>query len=237
MKDHNQELKIKMAESGAQTSRAIVMNKGFAGKITGFLERFPVIYQFLRFGCIGALNTGLNFLILNTLSKALGVSQGWPLGGVEVVAFVGAVIQSYFWNRTWTFGSEQGVSIIKNFIRLVMVGALGFLAFVFVLIGSKFFAPWYFFAIELVVYLVFESALWRTFGFHISDWNHESHSFFIFFLVTLIGLGINTVLVSVISLHLHLTHTDLDKNISAFLAVCVSLFWNFIGYKLIVFKK
>ncbi len=154
-----------------------------------------------------------------------------------MVAFVAAVIQSYFWNRTWTFGSEQGVGIMKNFARLVMVGILGFLAFVLVLLGSRFFAPWYFYLIVLAVYLSLESALWKHFGFHLSDWNHESHSFFIFFIVTLIGLGINSILVSIISVHLHLTHTDLDKNIAALLAVCVSLFWNFVGYKLVVFKK
>ncbi len=47
----------------------------FAQKITDFLERKPVIYQFLRFGCIGVMNTALNFLLLNTVSKALGISR------------------------------------------------------------------------------------------------------------------------------------------------------------------
>ncbi len=106
-------------------------SEGFHKKVTGFLERKPVIYQFLRFGCIGFLNTALNFLILNTVSKALGITEGWPLGGVAALAFVGAVIQSYTWNRTWTFGRETGVSLWQNVVRLFFVGLLIFwIAFV-----------------------------------------------------------------------------------------------------------
>ncbi len=119
----------------------------------------------------------------------------------------------------------------------MLIGLLGSLAIIFVLLGSHAFAPWYYYLAILIVYLALETVLWRHFGFHMSDWNHESHSFFIFVLVTLVGLGINVSLVSIISLHLHLTHTDLDKNIASILATLVSLFWNFIGYKVVVFKK
>ena len=206
-------------------------------KISHFLETHLVIYQFLRFGCIGLLNTALNFLVLNSLSKALGISQGFNLGLVEAVAFVAAVIQSYLWNRTWTFGNEQSITLWKNFVRLVLVGALGAIAIIFVLVGSKFSASALYYLGVMIVYLIFESVLWRAFGFHLSDFNHESHSFIAFFLVTLIGLGINVGIISVISANLHLTGTDLDKNIAAVLATCISLFWNFVGYKVIVFKK
>jgi putative flippase GtrA len=206
-------------------------------KITSFLETHIVIYQFLRFACIGFLNTALNFLILNTLSKALNINQGLPLGAVEALGFAAAVVQSYLWNKTWTFGNEQGVTLWRNVIRLVFVGLLGFLGVVFVFVGSRFSAPWVFYLAILVIYLIFESVLWRHFGFHMSDWDHAGHSFLIFFVVTLVGLGLNVALISVVSSNLHLTHTDLDKNIAAALATGVSLFWNFVGYKIFVFKK
>lgn len=211
----------------------------FSQKITGLLERNPVVYQFMRFACIGFLNTGLNFLILNALSKALNISQGWNLGKVAIVAFTAAVVQSYLWNRTWTFGSEQGVSLWNNVVRLFTVGLLGAFAVITVFVASApgIAAPYWFYIIILGVYLLLETVLWRHFGFHISDWNHEGHSFVIFFIVTLIGLGINGSLVSVVSTHLHITNSDLDKNIAAALATGVSLFWNFVGYKVVVFKK
>ena len=209
----------------------------FSQKITGFLEGSPIIYQFLRFACIGLLNTALDFLLLNTIAKAVGVSQGWKYGAIDIFSFSVAIVQSYIWNRTWTFGSEQGVTLLKNFLRLVLVGSLGAVSIIFVLVGSKFFAPApYYFSIT-IVYLILESVLWRGFGFHLSDWHHQGHSFFIFATVTFIGLAINVFLVSVLSLHIHITHTDLDQNIAKILATCISLFWNFTGYKVVVFKK
>ena len=213
------------------------LNNGLSGKITGFLEHYPVVYQFLRFGCIGVLNTALNFLILNSISKLLNISKGWELGAIDILSFSISIIQSYLWNRTWTFGGETGVSLIRNFIRLILVGLLGALAVIMVLFGSHASAPWYYYFGILAVYLIFESIMWKGFGFHMADFNHESHSFVIFAAVTFIGLAINVGVVSVISANLVLTHTDLDKNIASILATLVSLFWNFVGYKVVVFKK
>jgi putative flippase GtrA len=209
----------------------------FQDSITKLLERYAIVYQFLRFAAIGFINVALNFLILNGISKAMGISQGLPLGAVEAVAFVFALVQSYLWNKTWTFGGEQGVSLWKNVLRLVLVGAVGVLSILFVLVGSKFSAPpVYYFGI-LLVFLICQIVLWRTFGFHTSTTGHVGTSFLAFFIVTLVGFGINVGLVSLISLHLHITHTDLDKNLAAVAATAVSLFWNFFGYKVVVFKK
>ena len=215
----------------------VIQPKSFMGKLADFLERKPVIYQFFRFVCIGFLNTGLNFLVLNFVSKFLGISSGWSLGTVSVVAFCAAVVQSYLWNRTWTFGGEQGVSLAKNLARLFLVGALGVLSIIFVFIASGLSSSYFYYLVLLVIYLISELILWRKFGFHASDWNHEAHSFMVFFVVTLVGLGINYALISLISTHLRLTGTDLDKNIAAALATAVSLIWNFVGYKLVVFRK
>ena len=82
-----------------------------------------------------------------------------------------------------------------------------------------------------------EVVFWKAFGFKFSGWGHQVQDFAVFVVVTLIGWGINVSLIAIVSLHLHLTHTDLDKNLAAVVATAISLFWNFIGYKVIVFKK
>lgn len=220
-----------------ESANASMGQGSFHQKISAFLEARPVVYQFLRFACIGFLNTGLSFLVVNTISKFLGISQGWPLGVVVGVGFVCAVLQSYPWNRTWTFGAETGVSLWKNLTRLFTVGALGVAALLFVLVASRLSAPAVSYLIVLAIYLILENVFWRQFGFHMSNWDHVGHSFVIFFIVTLIGLGINSSLSSIISSHLHMTRSDLDKNIAVALATAVSLFWNFVGYKVVVFKK
>jgi len=206
-------------------------------QITGFLERNPVIYQFLRFACIGFLNTGLSFLVVNLVSKFLGISQGVPYGAIVGVGFVCAVIQSFPWNRTWTFGGETGVSLWKNVVRLFLVGCLGIAALLFVALASRFSAPAWSYLIFLAGYLVAEELFWKGFGFHMSDWDHVGHSFTIFFIVTGIGFFIQSGLSALLSTHIHVTHTDLDKNIATALATGVSMVWNFLGYKVVVFKK
>lgn len=206
-------------------------------KLVKRLESKPIFYQFLRFASIGLLNTSFNFLILNTISKALHINEGFNFGLVEAVAFCGAVFQSYFWNRTWTFGSELNVGIKKNLQRLFVVGLLGFVAILIIIVASHLSAPWHFYLMVTVSYLIIQLAIWRAFNFHKSTFSHASHSFLGFFFVTLIGMLINVFLISVISLNLHLTGTDLDKNIAAILASLSSLVWNFIGYKVFVFKS
>ncbi len=206
-------------------------------KITGLLEAKPVIYQFLRFVCIGFLNTGLSFLVVNTVSKFLGISQGIPYGAIVGLGFICAVIQSFPWNRTWTFGGETGVSVWKNVVRLFSVGALGFVALLFVAVASRLSAPAWSYLIFLAAYLITEDVLWKQFGFHMSDWDHVGHSFAVFFVVTAVGFFINSGLSALLSIHIHITHTDLDKNIATALATGVSLFWNFTGYKVLVFNK
>ncbi|MBX4191829.1 MAG: GtrA family protein, partial [Candidatus Doudnabacteria bacterium] len=125
-------------------------------QISSLIARRPIILQFMRFVCIGLLNTALDFLLLNTVSKALGITQGLPLGFVSSFSFTMAVIQSYLWNRTWTFGGE--VARLKtNFFRLILVGTLGAVFIISVLAGSRYQISWYYFLIMLCVYLYLES--------------------------------------------------------------------------------
>lgn len=209
----------------------------FSQKITSFLESHAVIYQMLRFVCIGLLNTGLSFLVVNVVSKFLGISEGWKYGAVVGIGFICAVFQSYPWNRTWTFGGETGVSLWQNIVRLFSIGLLGFVALVFVLFASRMSSPAISYLIFLIVYLIVEEVLWKRFGFHMSDWDHVGHSFTIFFIVTAFGFFINSGLSAILSTHIHLTRSDLDKNIATALATGVSMCWNFIGYKIVVFNK
>jgi putative flippase GtrA len=212
-------------------------NDDFHYQVTHFLETHNIIYQFLRFACIGFLNTGLSFLVVNTISKFFNISQGIPYGLIVGIGFICAVVQSYPWNKTWTFGGESGVSLWTNVVRLFSVGALGFAALLFVLLASGHSAPAWSYLIFLAAYLITEDVLWRHFGFHLSDWDHEGHSFLIFFIVTAVGFFINSGLSALLSVHIHLTHTDLDKNIATALATGVSFIWNFSAYKIVVFKK
>lgn len=207
-------------------------------KITGLLQKYPVVLQFLRFVAIGLLNTGLSFLIVNAISKSLGINAGLRLGYVSAMAFAVATTQSYFWNRYWAFGGSQAVGLLKDFFRLVMVGFLGALAVGFAILGSKVMAQAYFYALLLIIFFVIEFVFWKSFGFSFLKTAEGKNPFVLFVIVSLIGLLINATVVSLVSSHLIVTQNlDLNKNIAIVIATCVSLVWNFVAYKLIVFKK
>jgi putative flippase GtrA len=217
-----------------QTSQNIEINS----KITGFLQRYPIVLQLLRFVAIGFLNTGLNFLLVNAISKSLGINAGLNLGYVSGVSFIIATTQSYYWNRNWAFGGNQNEGLLKNFIRLAMVGFLGVLAVGLSLLGSKAMAQAQFYGLLIVIFFVVEFVFWKIFGFSFKTLNEGKNSFVLFLIVSLIGLLINATIVTLVSSHFVATQNlDLNKNIAIVIATAISLFWNFLGYKIFVFKK
>ncbi len=198
--------------------------------------------QLLRFAAIGALNTALDFIILNYVTKSLDVNSGVSLGLLNVISFTAALVQSYFWNRAWAFSEGIG-TLFQNFYRLVLVGGLGFGAFLAVVLGAAYGANPIYFLLVFIAFLISEIALWILFGLTSRQAGpHIGHQFAIFLIVSLVGLLINSLIVALASnllapsLGTHV-NSDTVKNIAKVLATCVSLIWNFIGYKLFVFKK
>lgn len=193
--------------------------------------------QLCRFVAIGFLNTALNFIVSNLVSKFLGVEQGNSLGLISGLGFIVALIQSYYWNKDWAFG-RQALNLLQNFLHLVWVGLTGVLALVLVIAGSKVSAPYYFYLVVLIVFLLIQYALWKSFGLSGSASAGAKNSFLLFFIVSFIGFLINVGIVAKFSEAIHLTsNADLNKNVAFVVATAVSLIWNFIGYKIFVFKK
>lgn len=222
-----------------QVTSGQVIRTGVSAKVEIFLANNPVVLQVLRFGAIGIINTALDFLILNFVSKTLNISSGLRLGQLNVIGFSLAVVQSYFWNRAWTFSFEQTVSLWKNFWKLVVIGALGAVGVLLVLVGSKLNAPASLFLVALILFIVMEIILWEAFGLtKLMGESQGRKQFAMFAIVSIIGLIINSVLVALMSEYFPLaSNADLNKNIAKILATFISLVWNFIAYKLIVFKK
>jgi putative flippase GtrA len=211
----------------------------FSKKIENVLTQRPVILQLCRFVAIGLLNTGLDFIILNFFSKLLGIDHGVRLGYVNVIGFSLATIQSYIWNRYWAFDTSNQVGVLKNFVRLILVGGLGVAAFALVFFGVATKAVPGFYLISFVLMIIGQVALWFNFKLNSgSDKSSHSTQFIAFLIVSIVGLLINSGLITLVSSHLpESVSAELVKNIAKVVATAVSLIWNFIGYKLIVFKK
>lgn len=224
--------------------------------IESFLLRKPVVFQILRFAGIGALNTALDFLILNLVTTTFGVESGPLLAALNVVGVVAAIAQSYVWNKYWGFALHTGDSVVRQFFGAVLVGGLGFVAFCLAVLPSlapvlapygvdvtsmasagyywQVVAGFIFLQLVLAVNLGLTHAEQQAPGGGVSQFGR-------FIGVSVIGIAINSlVLYAIATVLIWLVPgfpPALAKNSAKFAGVFVSLVWNFIGYKFFVFKR
>jgi len=85
---------------------------------------FVLGYQFYKFVIVGGMNTLLDLSILNGLMIFTGIVAGWEFSAFKGASFAVAVINSYFWNKFWTFKKKQGGGIVEfgQFVAVSLVG-------------------------------------------------------------------------------------------------------------------
>lgn len=140
------------------------------------IKKIILIKQAGKFILVGFLNTGIDFGILNLLMWVLGIYSGAWIILLNIIAFSTATINSYFWNKFWTFKARGNAGI--QFIQFIAVSIIG------VLINT------------IIVFLI-STYIAPVFGISQALW----------------------------------------VNLAKVFATGISLFWNFTGYKFIVFKK
>jgi len=142
-----------------------------------------IALQGTKFLMVGASNTFLDLTVLNVLIALSGITAGVGFSLFKGISFIAAVINSYFWNKHWTFKKKKGVEQNlaqqgKEFAQFLAVSGIGFLLNV----GSA----------SLVVNLIDP-----RFGISERSW----------------------------------------PTVAALVGTLLVLTWNFLGYKLIVFRK
>jgi len=140
-------------------------------------RRKPVIFQFGKYVTIGITNTAIDFGVLNLLMSLTSIESGHYYSLFKSLSFLTAIINSYFWNKFWTFQNTE-TAIGKELVQFVTISGIGF--GINVLVAS--------------------------------------------FIVNVIG-SVGEV------------SPRLWANIGALAAITISVMWNFLGYKFIVFKK
>ena len=136
-----------------------------------------IVYQIVKFLEVGVLNTFIDIGILNLLVWRTGITSGGWLTPLNTFSFICAAINSYYWNKFWTFETREGTKG-KEFVQ--------------------------------------------------------------FLVISLIGWGINTGIVVLGTTYLNSTvafSAGAWVNIMKIVATLVSMVWNFLGYKFIVFKR
>jgi len=100
----------------------------FALTVAYFLSKIlPVLYQFAKFGAVGALNSFIDFGVLNLLIFLFSIKSGLWFSIFKAISFLTATTNSYFWNKYWTFESfkKPKVSEAAKFYTIAIIG--GFL--------------------------------------------------------------------------------------------------------------
>ncbi|MDP3014962.1 MAG: GtrA family protein [bacterium] len=94
--------------------------------LVSLLSRFiPVLLQIAKFAAVGGLNTLLDLGVLNVLILISGIAAGYWYPVFKGISFVIANINSYFWNKHWTFGVSDSANI-KEFSQFLTVSIIGF---------------------------------------------------------------------------------------------------------------
>ncbi|MBI4992066.1 MAG: GtrA family protein [Candidatus Harrisonbacteria bacterium] len=86
---------------------------------------WPVMLQFIKFAIVGGLNFTIDLAVLNFLIFLSGISVGYFYTAFKATSFVLAVINSYFWNKYWTFHVEGAPQAVE-FTKFIAVNLIGF---------------------------------------------------------------------------------------------------------------
>ncbi len=224
----------------SESKQSILLSDGLKNKITGVLLSKPVILQFLKFAGIGFLTTAIDFLLFNLISKFFAIESGIKLSAVNALTFIIALAHSYVWNGNWTFGFGKEQEVVKSFFKTVLIGFIGVVGVALAVLGGKSQANPLYYLLVLLVLGATEIVVWKSFtlGWFEKKENTVAHTMLAFALVSLIGAGLNSGIVGFLTKFWPITvNIDLNKNLAKVIATVFSLIWNFVGYKIFVFKK
>jgi len=79
-----------------------------------------VIKKLLRFGIVGGLNTAVTLLIFYLLHHSLAINYLVA----SVMAYTAGIVNSYIWNRYWTFKSKTE-TIASEFSKFTILNLIG----------------------------------------------------------------------------------------------------------------
>lgn len=94
---------------------------------TYFLSKvIPIIYQVAKFVLVGGLNFLIDNGVLSFLVFATGISTGIIQSAFKASTFLIAVINSYIWNKYWTFKKTTKENLSREFFQFLIVSVIGF---------------------------------------------------------------------------------------------------------------
>lgn len=88
-------------------------------------EKLGTILQVIKFGLVGVSNTLVDFAVLNLLTWATKIYSGNWIILFNIASFTAAVINSYIWNKYWTFKKREKGDAAQEFSKFLFVSIIG----------------------------------------------------------------------------------------------------------------
>lgn len=108
-----------------------------------FLSKIrPFFFQLAKFGLIGVANTVVDLGIYNLFIYMSDVSSGYLIAVFKSFSVLAAIVNSYMWNKFWSFDKKETHNLGEEFTQFLMVSLIGLLlnvgitAFVVNVIGA-----------------------------------------------------------------------------------------------------
>lgn len=90
-------------------------------------KKILVIFQIVKFALVGTLNAFIDLGVLNLLILVSGIATGFLFSVFKGISFLLATINSYFWNKFWTFRKRGTAPYPKEFLQFFVITVIGFL--------------------------------------------------------------------------------------------------------------
>lgn len=90
-------------------------------------QKLKSILQLIKFMEVGVLNTLIDFSILNLLLWVTDITEGYIYLIFIAVAFTFATVNSYLWNKYWTFQKKETAAAAREFGGFYIVTAISLL--------------------------------------------------------------------------------------------------------------
>lgn len=88
----------------------------------------PFFSSFARFIMVGFFNAGIDLGVFNLLMFITGIEQGITVSSFKTVAFIAALVNSYFWNKYWSFKAGESGGGTREFSKYAIISVGGLLA-------------------------------------------------------------------------------------------------------------
>jgi len=136
-----------------------------------FEEKIPVLFQAGKSFLVGILNTFIDLGILTLLMESFEIFAGLPYVIFKGISFSCGTINSYFWNKFWTFEKRETKEALKETSKFYLITAGGLLihlsvsSFIVNILGPQFGISEKIWAYVGAIAAVFCGFLWNFSGY------------------------------------------------------------------------